>query len=359
MPRHVLMMPNGGDFYDEYPCAARLGNGDLLVVFTRAVMTTQPIQAAIFGVRSTDDGNTWSEPFPLIDTPDMLDFDPNIVAWANNVMVISTTCPIPHSYGRITTSRFMAVRSVDNGYTWSEPVEISHAPYVYCSGKINAGIQFADGTLAFGFTADMRLQQGEEVTRDSETWGASGVMISTDDGATWFPGETVSIEQERAEGVNAINGLDEPALAVCQDGSLYALMRSGFECLYEARSRDQGRTWEKPKPTALIAHNSPADLCVFDHPQLGRGWLVVYDHSPCNRYPLVVAVSMDEGSKWSPPFVIAGEGAPCCYPACAQTSSGEILVVWQEDRCASNKSMWREIRGCLLDLEEVKMMADA
>ncbi|PIU63488.1 MAG: hypothetical protein COS85_15920 [Armatimonadetes bacterium CG07_land_8_20_14_0_80_59_28] len=358
MPRPIALTENPGEYYDEYPCAARLGNGDLLVVFTRATMTTKPMQAMIVGIRSCDDGRTWSEPFTLISTPDMLDFDPNTIAWDNTVMVISTTCPILHAYGQVTTSRFLAVRSEDNARTWSEPVEISHAPYVYCSGKINPGVRFPDGTLAFAFTADEHLQSGREVTGDSESWGASGVMISTDDGLTWAPGETVGIQQERPEGLSAINGLDEPALAVCRDGSLYALLRSGFEQLYEACSPDQGRTWGEPKPSGLTAHNCPADLCVFNHPRLGRGWLVVYDHSPKNRYPLAVAISMDEGVSWSQPKIIADEGVPTCYPACVQASSGDIFLVWQQDRAGSDARTWRELRGCLLELDEVEEIGD-
>ena len=364
MPQPLPLVRNAEAYYDCYPCAARLGDNDLLVVFTRMITTTKPAQAAILGIRSHDHGRTWSEPFTLIDTPGKPDFDANIVAWDNKVMVISTTCPELHLHGQVTTSQFLAVRSEDNGATWSAPAEISHAPYIYCSGKINPAVRFADGTLAFGVCIDQRLQRGESVSGDNESWGAVALMISTDEGCTWTFGQTVGVSRAHADGINAINGLDEPALAVCRDGSLYALMRSGFDHLYEARSGDQGRTWGEPKPSGLMAHDCPADLCHFHHPRLGQGWLAIYDHSPKNRYPLAVALSLDEGGAWSKPLLIADHGVPSCYPACVQTAAGDILLVWQQDQggnlhtgaVAKGARTWREVRACLLGLDEMDQL---
>ena len=360
MPQPVTLVKDASDHFDCYPCAARLGNGDLLIAYVRRVAADGQFQAWILGIRSAADGVTWSEPFTLIDTPDMLDYDPNIIAWDNKVMVISTTVPKTHGQ-QVTTSKFLAVRSEDNGRTWSEPAEIPH-PYTYCSGKINPGVRFADGTLAFGFCADINIERGKRVVMDGDSWGESCVMISTDDGHTWTPGQTVGLREEVPESFGyAINGLDEPALAVCADGSLYMLMRSGFDRLYEALSRDQGRTWSDPRPSGLTAHDCPADICAFDDPKRGHGWLAIYDHSPKYRYPLAVAVSLDEARTWSKPFLISDVGMPSAYPACVQTAGGSVLLVWQQDigvdshltPAGQNKRASRELRACLLTLDEI------
>lgn len=351
LPQPTRLLTDAEGHFDAYPCAARLGNGDLLVVFARCDHAVPA--AAIWGVRSTDDGQTWGEPFPLIDTPGKLDYDPSLVAWDNKVLAIATTVPLTHGK-QVTTSEFIAVRSEDYGRTWGAPFAIPF-PYVYCSGKINPGMRFADGTLAFGFSPDMRLQGGGVVHSDGDIWGVSGVMLSTDDGHTWTPGETVGVTAEKAADAapGVINGLDEPTLAVGHDGSLYMLMRSGFDRLYDARSRDQGRTWSAPRRTTLMAHNCPADVCVFDHPRLGRGWLVIYDHSPHHRYPLAVAVSFDEGETWSQPLILTGLGENPCYPACVQTAAGPVLLVWQRDLPGR-----RELQHCLLGLDEIEHLVD-
>ena len=358
MPGTVKPMAEPGGYFDAYPCAARLGNGDLLIAFSRRPLNSATdVRAWICGIRSSDDGRTWSSPSVLIDTPEMLDYDPNIVAWEDRVVVISTTVPKTHGV-QVTTSTFLAVRSEDWGQTWSGPVEIPHPPYVYCSGKIHPGVRFPDGTLAFGYSPDMRIQEGVEVHKDGDSWGTCALMVSRDDGRTWEGGAMVGIREERAsELTHAINGLDEPALAVCRDGGVYMLMRTGFERLYEARSQDQGRTWSAATPTSFVAHNSPADLCVFEHPRLGRGWLAVYDDSPRLRTPLAVRVSLDEGRTWSSPKIIAREGTPS-YPTCVQTGAGDILLAWHEVVSAGGDEPGAhyEIRACLLEPDEIEEM---
>ena len=336
--------PESSDFLDAYPCLARLAEGDLLLVFGRSPKSGKMRTGWIAASRSADGGRTWSRPRAVINTPEMSDGDPNIVAWDNHVIVLSTTVPPTHG-DQYTITRIMAVRSDDSGRTWSEPSEIP-TPYTYVSGKINPGVRFADGTLAFGFSWDVNLQRGEAVyCCDGDSWNEAGVMISADDGHTWSCGRTVGVEQKRSEDrPGAINGLDEPAFALCADGSLYMLMRSGFERLYEARSRDQGRTWSRPRPTELVSHNAPADLCVFEHPSLGRGWFVAYDNSPSDRFPLAAAVSFDEGASWSRPLDIVNRGRQSSYPACVQTAQGDILVAWWQDTEAG-----RHIEACLID----------
>lgn len=355
-------------YFDAYPCAARLGDGNLLVVFSRSLPATTPGErtaAAIWGVRSSDNGITWSDPFPLIDTAGRFDYDPNLISWDNKVMVIATTVPTLHSH-QVTTSQFIAIRSEDCGCTWSASFEIPF-PYVYCSGKINPGVHLPDGTLVFGFCADIKLQEGGQVWQDRDSWGESGVMISTDDGHTWTPGQTIGVREERPADAHlgAINGLDEPALAVGGDGVLYMLMRSGFDRLFASRSHDQGRTWGQPQRSPLMAHNAPADLCVVDHPRLGRGWLVIYDHSPRDRFPLAVAVSFNEGKTWSTSLILTGLGENVAYPACVQTPAGPVLLVWQRDfqlnaldpaggQCRAG----REIQSCQLGLDQIDHLLD-
>jgi hypothetical protein len=90
---------------------------------------------------------------------------------------------------------------------------------------------------------------------------------------------------------------DEPAILKLKNGDLYMLIRTEGEWLMETRSRDQGRTWTPAARTPLQAHNSPAALW-----RLRNGAIVVvWNHSPNKRYPLVAAYSADDGVTWSNP----------------------------------------------------------
>ena len=337
------------EFVDGYPCLVRLPGGDLFMLFSRRPEKGGMRLGWIAAMRSSDNGRTWSEPDPVIDTQDMVDLDPNVIAWDDEIMAVSTTVPMTHAE-RVTVSRFIAVGSRDGGRTWSEAREIE-TPFVYCSGKINPGLRCDDGTLVCPFSRIVNIDQ--PIHRDGDSWNECGVLISSDNAGTWTPGETLCISEARPDDQpGAINGLDEPALALCGDGSLYMLMRTGFKCLYQARSLDRGRTWSRPEPTPLVSHNAPADICSFEHQHLGRGWLVVYDHSPADRFPLAAAVSLDEGRSWSPPHILTDQGMPSHYPACCQTRSGEIMVVWQQDTAAG-----RHLQGCLIDPDVVEELA--
>ena len=350
MSQTIVITQKDGESFDSWPCLARLGNGELLLTFTRRPKDRIRDSGHIVAMRSSDGGRTWSEPISTIDTPDMMDLDPSIVAWDDRVIVISTTVPSTHSE-RVTVSSFLAVHSEDNGRTWSELKEIPH-PYTYCSGKTNAGARLDDGTIVFGFSWDARLQEGGAVYCDADQICRAGVMISSDDGRTWIPGETIGINETRAEHEAGLDGLDEPCLAVCQDGGLYMLMRSNLERLYEARSSDRGRTWSKPRPTTLVSHSAPADLAAFDHPRLGRGWLVAYNDSPVRRRPLSVAVSLDDGATWSAARPVANEQKDSHYPACVRTPDGDILVAWQQDTDGG-----RHIEGCLIGDDTIEQLA--
>ena len=73
---------------------------------------------------------------------------------------------------------------------------------------------------------------------------------------------------------------------------------------------------------------------------------------------------MDEARTWSKPFLVADYDTPSAYPACVQTAGGDILLVWQQDVGADahtvapgdNRRVTREIRACLLGLDEVEQI---
>ena len=133
---------------------------------------------------------------------------------------------------------------------------------------------------------------------------------------------------------HAVNGVDEPATVVLDDGEIFALLRTGSDHLYESRSRDSVATWETPAPSPLQGHNAPASLWRLR----GRSDVVVaWDNSSRNRWPLDVALSADRGKSWTKPrHLVSDENRQpawqASYPSITQTPDGAIFVAWQQDR---------------------------
>jgi Neuraminidase (sialidase) len=129
---------------------------------------------------SDDHGRTWSEPQRLIDSRPEHDYDPGLIVFGTSVIVTSTTTPSTHGHF-ISTSRTVAVRSDDNGRTWSSPFEIPMG-HRYTAGKINNGIELKDGTLLFPFGWDMNLEQTKQLPGEGQQECVASVMISRDRG---------------------------------------------------------------------------------------------------------------------------------------------------------------------------------
>lgn len=341
-PERFTLPPPPGVSICAYPSVARLDDDRLLCVYSAHRERAGKIY--LVGTLSSDHGRTWSDPQVLVDTPDGNDYDPSIIVIGRRVIVSATTTP-PHDPA-ITTSRTMAVRSEDGGRSWSAAYEIPMGRR-YTSGKVNNGIVTVDGTALLGFTWEKNLDTGPRKQLDSEgeMEEVNAVLMSFDQGRTWASSESVELVARKADdaGANAINGVCEPALVECDDGSIFMLSRTGLANLYGCRSTNGGRSWSKPEPTPLVGHNAPAALCRFDGDR--PGVLVVWNNSPQYRWPLCVATSFDGCRSWTSPREIAGEEeVEVSYPGCTQMGDGKLLVVYQQSRVGG-----RDIRGVRLD----------
>ena len=138
------------------------------------------------------------------------------------------------------------------------------------------------------------------------------VLRSEDKGKTWtvLPGK-------RPGGwyLEKFERLDEPRPISLGGGKAMILARSCEGHLFETRSNDDGKTWSKPKPTALVHPDAPPML--FHHPD-GKT-LIAFHHNrhsgghfnQSDRSEIWVSLSADQGRTWSEPrFVFANALAP-------------------------------------------------
>ena len=322
-----------------YPCSlAQLPDGRLVATFCDG-------RGCV--IYSADNGRTWSgmealfhPDAPFAEQPDCAQsfVDTAVVVYKDRVEALNISL---HRHEPpwldLSATRVWRRTSFDSGKSWGPIAEVPmHKKYV--CGITNAGLRLSDGSIILGYSWEENAEKGGAVP-DGE--GAQsyvcGILRTVDEGAAWRPGGDVRVGAEKAENraTEAIGGADEPACAELPDGSLYMLIRTGTDRLWETRSRDRGATWDEARPSPLVSHNCPAALL-----RLADGdVLVVYNDHPKTRSRLCARVSGDGCRSWSAPKVFAPIGFTeepyANYPVLCQTGDGMVVAVWGQWRAAN------------------------
>src|SRR5581483_1501340 len=160
------------------PQIAVLGDGRLMTVWAAGNAGGRSMR--VVASFSADDAHTWSAPRILIDDPEKVDTDPNILVDGRRVFVYCTRVNIPN---RIDKSWTYMTRSEDNGATWSAPLEIA-IPRQYISGKQHNAIKLDNGSYAMGIAWDLWAEEGMAARTEGEMNLSTGVLLSND-GVHW------------------------------------------------------------------------------------------------------------------------------------------------------------------------------
>jgi predicted neuraminidase len=126
----------------------------------------------------------------------------------------------------------------------------------------------------------------------------------------------------------------QPTVIERSNGDLYALMRTWHDdpakrFLWQAESKDYGRTWSRPSYSAIPSVNSAIEMVKLRN---GHAVLAFNHGRDRERTPLNLALSLDEGRTW--PFCRAletGEGS-FSYPSLVETKDGNIHVTYSHHR---------------------------
>jgi sialidase-1 len=307
-PSHqVIVTGKEAGGYAAFPDICRTKSGDLLCVFysgaghVTAPSKDWPDAGRVMAVRSADDGQTWSAPVVLFDTP-FDDRDPSIAALRDGTL-ICTWFVAPSANRPLSTGRPCAVyfaRSVDHGKSWTAPAELKiDAPeWFACSAPVR---ELADGSLILGL-----------YTEDAKSGRAYGATVrSTDGGKTW-------IDLAR---IGATSGLyldAETDVVQLKDGSLLAALRSSKVDMHFANSADGGKTWQGLRSAGFQGHCPH-----FLHHSSGA---ILLSH----RLPATaVHWSFDEGKSWHGPLRV--DDVPGAYPSSVELRDGRVLCVYYEE----------------------------
>ena len=322
------------DRYIGWPTIARTGEEELLGVFSG----DRDAHVCPWGktqlVRSADEGETWSVPETIRDSP-LDDRDAGIIVTAQGTLLASwiTTAEFEAeadyaAAGAAVTSEMRerwlgswVMRSTDGARSWEEPIRVAaFAPH--------GPVQLDDGRLLYlGNDAGDVNVIAEESTNDGRSWDTLG---------------SVSHAPETAH-----RGLGEPHLVEPVGGRLVGLFRIGGRepddrFVFQSTSDDGGRTWTPARPTSMLGF--PPHAIRLEDDRL----LVVYGlRMP--PYGQRACVSDDGRQTWDREnewYLPVAPNADLGYPASVQLADGSILTVYyQVDRAGEKPSLmgtrWR------------------
>ena len=295
------------------PGIAKTNTGTLLAVYDMRYTSRRDLQGHIdIGLsRSTDGGKTWEHPRPIMDMGNYGGLpedqngcsDPNILVDTTTGDILVTACwthgkPGTHQWrgngsepglSVDKSTQFMAVRSRDDGLSWSPPENWTAALkdpawHLFAPAPGN-GITLADGTLVMP-------TQG----RDASGLPFSNLMWSRDHGRSW----TLSKP--------ARQNTTECAVAALSDGSLMLNMRDNRNRSDRSErngraisvSSDLGQTW-RVHPSDHGALPEPVCMASLISHRLADGRHVLFFSNPAStskRERMTVRVSLDDGQTW-------------------------------------------------------------
>ena len=306
--------------YIGWPTIARTKRGELLAVFSGDRDEHVCPWGKTHLVRSGDDGETWSRPVIIRDSP-LDDRDAGIIETARGTLLVSWFTSVAFERNAAwrqhaatlapeTRDRWLGnwvQRSGDGGLTWGEPIPVNaSAPH--------GPVQLRDGRLLYLGVGSL---EGERTIVAEE---------SADDGRTWNVIGTVSHPPETAH-----RGLGEPHLVETAAGKLVGLFRVGGDSmeerfLYRSDSCDGGRTWTPARVTPMLGF--PPHLIRLRDDRL----LAVYGR----RLPPFgqrACLSSDGGASWDAENERVVQTAPnddLGYPASVQLADGSIATVYYQ-----------------------------
>lgn len=326
------------DRYIGWPSVCRLQNGDVIAVFSGDRKDHVCPFGKVQMVRSTDDGETWSPPQTIADGP-IDDRDAGVVQLPDGEIFVTYFTSTAYRNSALmkanpefkafddkltpeirakSTGKF-AVRSRDNGKTWTEPERLTmigqapHGPTLLRDGSL---LQLGRYWDQYRFT----IITAERSTDGGRTWKLLCPAVPDTNGENGRP-----------------NVFHEPYATQLPDGTIvgqlrreYGEPRNDANYLRQTTSKDGGRTWTPMVKTPM--YGLPPHLV-----SLPDGKLVsVYGRRGGKCRAECAAISEDKGQTWDVDneIILAyspdRRGDAMGYPASCVLANGDILTVYYQ-----------------------------
>ncbi len=296
-------------------------NGDLIAAIDERVPSCSDLRSNrdinIVIRRSTDNGITWSAIETVVDYP-------NGKSASDPSMIVDTTTGaifLFFNYMDLDKEKevyyFNVIKSLNNGQTWSAPVNITsqvtkpewHQDFKFITA--GRGIQTTNGILLHTI---VNLEKGLHL------------FGSDDHGDSWYFIDTPITPADESKIVELANGTWMINSRVNKAGTRYV-----------HTSTDKGVTWNSKPNTSLIDPGCNASIIRYTSIKAGADknrLLFSNAKSQNDRSNLTVRISYDEGESWSEGKTVYNEGA--AYSSMSVLSDGAIGLFFEKDNYQEN-----------------------
>lgn len=303
------------------PALVTAPNGDLITAIDERIPSCADLRdnknINIVIRRSSDHGKTWSPIEKLVDYPEgQSASDPSMIVdrITHTIFLFFNHMDLknePQVY------YLKYIKSIDNGKTWSEPIDITsqiskpqwHKDFKFItSGR---GIQTQKGTLVHTL---VNLDHGLHLFK-SENHGDSWQIVDR----PLIPGNESKMV-ELSDGRWMVNS---------------RINRKGFRQIHI--SDDQGETWSSRPDYTLVDPGCNAGIIRWDNPHSSSQkpiLLFVNAHHKTERKNLTLSISKDDGKTWSVQMSIY-EGS-AAYATICQLQNADIGIVFEKDEYSQN-----------------------
>ncbi len=205
------------------------------------------------------------------------------------------------------TGQFVLVKSTDDGQTWSEPVnitqQIKNQKWQLLLQGPGRGITMKDGTLVF--PAQFKADIGEKAIDGGQYTCHSTIVYSIDHGETWSIGTGAKSNTTEAQIVELSDG--SLMLNMRDDRNRQDKSETNGRAI--AVTSDLGKTWKlhSSSNSALPESNCMASIIGGNVTIDGTTKHVLFFSNPNNKYQrsnMTIKASLDEGKTWPAEFQI-------------------------------------------------------
>ncbi len=326
-----MTVASGEPRHRAFNGTVRLSTGEILIFYREGSDHWVTDDGVVKMVRSSDDGESWSDPETIFSSPEMSCGAHHAPAQLSDGRLIVPMTLIKdianRKFGGHYRSETHVISSADGGRSWTEPTQIGPMEGWYWQNNYGRVRELPDGRV---FIPGGGQKLGEE------PW-YSGYFVSHDGGRT-FP-----------DLVTVAHGLaDEIDLAPLGDGRWIAMVRDlePPHYLHRSYSEDDGRTWSSPVNSGMLGHCPsflvmPSGALLLGHRQLDRS----------RPHGCGLIASTDGGESWEDMgniYVAPNDIRDCSYPSMVLLDDGRVFCSYYTEFVDGNC----DIEGVIFEVTE-------
>lgn len=291
--------------YNAWPNVLRMGNGNLICVYTKGDSHHNDNTGNAVCKISSDEGATWGSETTVYDHATLWTTAMGIGLSSSGRLFVTL---FRDNYSVDGTGEAGIVYSDDNGATWSSWVALtsSFTQEAYGAGPVT---EVPGGDLLVTIEGS---NTGTAIANRS-----SHTLRSSDDGATW--GSEVTVRNYATDS----RPYYESKLVVLDNGKLLCVHRtsslSGTH--YMSTSTDNGLTWGAPT-SAFTGCGAPATI------QVSGGGVLICVTRRNTDFKCAAYTSIDKGTTWSASIELDATMNEMEYGCPVRLNDGRILVVY-------------------------------